>query len=194
MTAKKEPSWYRIAYHSASLFYFLLGVGVGATVAVFTGLAKMQPDLANLLGGLLGAGIGAFGAGMISVWLYQKQRIDQFRPKAKELCDRYYPLEVMLAWVDQSNRTAASIDMLHHWIEKTLEDGKANEVVQMGVQINDLNNRLRLEIRDIRHQMDTAEFDRGDVAAMREFARDVGIARDTLKQLQPQLLHIANTD
>lgn len=194
MTVKTDPRWYRIADHAGSMFYFMIGVGVGATVAVFTAQAKMQPDLANLLGGILGAGIGALGAGMISVWLYQKQRIDQFRPKAKELCDRYYPLEITLNWVDRQNRTADSIDMLDEWIKKILASGKSNEIVQMGVEINDLNNRLRFDMIDIRDRMGTAAFDQGDAAAMRAFATEVSRARTTLKELQPKLLHIANTD
>lgn len=194
MTVKKEPRWYRIADHAASLFYFTLGLAVGATIAVFTAQAKMQPDLANLLGGILGAGIGALGAGMISVWLYQRQRIDLFRPKAKELCDRYYPLEVTLGWANQPNRTTDSIDMLDHWIEKILDDGSSNELIQMGVQINDLNNRLRLEMGDIRDRMDTTEFHNGDAKAFKEFTREIGIARNTLKQLLPQLVHIATTN
>ncbi len=62
MVAKQgEPALYRIADHAPTIFWTLMGVAFGATVAVYCGAMDMKSELANLLGGILGAGLGAAG-------------------------------------------------------------------------------------------------------------------------------------
>lgn len=68
------PGWYTtVADSAAYVFFCMLGLATGATVAVFWKLVDLSGDQANLLGGILGAGLGAAGGVFGSFLLFDRQ-------------------------------------------------------------------------------------------------------------------------
>lgn len=196
--AEPTPPWHETFSRYAFMFFTLaMGAMIGACAAVYFGQIKMQVELANMLGGILGALVGALGAGLIAIWLYQKERFEKLRPLATRLLYRCRMTQLALEMMPDElspNSDADNMDLIAPWIEKFREERVANEGLPLGGTINQMLEEISARIDSFERLTSSEEFDTREASTMNQVRQLADQILQRLKDLQPALSRIANSD